>query len=95
MRNRFALATVLCGFAASATAASLDLTVTIPRLDVAEYHRPYVAVWIEREDRSVAANLAVWYQQKPAKDAQSGKMEAGTKWLADLRQCLEAKGVKP
>ncbi|HEX7770127.1 MAG TPA: DUF2271 domain-containing protein [Dokdonella sp.] len=92
MRNRFALATVLCGFAASATAASLDLTVTIPRLDVAEYHRPYVAVWIEREDRSVAANLAVWYQQKPAKDAQSGKMEAGTKWLADLRQWWRRSG---
>ena len=43
----------------SVSAAELALDVEIPRLDVAEYHRPYVAVWIEREDASVAANLAV------------------------------------
>ena len=33
----------------------------MPRLDVAEYHRPYVAIWIENPDQSVAADLAVWY----------------------------------
>ncbi len=92
MRCRFAAIGLSCGLAASASAASLDLTVTIPRIDVAEYHRPYVAAWIEREDRSVAANLAVWYQQKPAKDAQSGKTESGSKWLADLRQWWRRSG---
>jgi hypothetical protein len=50
-----------------ATAAGLTLDVEIPQLDVAEYHRPYVAAWIEREDSSVAANLAVWYQQERGK----------------------------
>ena len=25
------------------------VTITIPRLNVAEYHRPYVAIWVERE----------------------------------------------
>lgn len=63
-----------------ATAADLDLTVQIPRLSVAEYHRPYVAAWIEREDRSVAAQLAVWYAQKDTREG------AGTRWLPDLRQ---------
>lgn|SRR5688500_7274779 len=92
MRIRSASAALLCAVAASASAATLDVTVTIPRMDVAEYHRPYVAAWIEREDRSVAANLAVWYQQKAAKDAQSGKMESGTKWLADLRQWWRRSG---
>lgn len=92
MRHRLIAAALACGFAASASAATLDVTLTIPRIDVAEYHRPYVAAWIEREDRSVAANLAVWYQQKPAKDAQSGKMESGSKWLADLRQWWRRSG---
>jgi hypothetical protein len=51
----------------AADAASLTVDVEIPRLDVAEYHRPYVAVWIEGEDSRVAGNLAVWYQQERAK----------------------------
>lgn len=51
----------------AADAASLAVDVEIPRLDVAEYHRPYVAVWIEDDTRRVAANLAVWYQQERAK----------------------------
>ena len=34
--------------AAPAAAQSIDLTVTIPRLSVAEYHRPYVAIWLEK-----------------------------------------------
>ena len=74
-----ALTVVLGLIAAPAFAATADVTVDIPRMDVAEYHRPYVAVWIEREDRSVAANLAVWYQAKQGKDAQSGKSESGSK----------------
>lgn len=78
-----------------AGAAQLDVSVQIPQLDVAEYHRPYVAVWIEREDRSVAANLSVWYQVKrnapnamapAAVGAKPASAESGTKWLPDLRQ---------
>lgn len=72
-----ALAAVLA--VTPAQGAELDLTVTVPRLDVAEYHRPYVAVWIERPDGSAAANLAVWYDV----DQRNGE---GTKWLKDLRQ---------
>ncbi|TBR40031.1 MULTISPECIES: DUF2271 domain-containing protein [Dyella] len=66
--------------AAPVLAADLNVTVQIPQLDVAEYHRPYTAVWIEREDHSVAAQLAVWYAQKETKEG------AGTKWLPELRQ---------
>lgn len=66
--------------AAPAVAADLNVTVQIPQLDVAEYHRPYTAVWVEREDHSVAAQLAVWYAQKESKEG------AGTKWLPELRQ---------
>lgn len=65
---------------ASAFAGDLEVTIEIPRLQAAEYHRPYVAMWVERPDQTVAANLAVWYDQ------QSSKPEAGTTWLKDLRQ---------
>src|SRR5579859_17159 len=66
--------------AAPAAAADLNVTVQIPQLNVAEYHRPYTAVWVEREDHTVAAQLAVWYAQKESKEG------AGTKWLPELRQ---------
>ena len=33
-----------CALAAPALAAGLDVSVEIPRLNVAEYHRPYVAI---------------------------------------------------
>lgn len=76
---RFAGAAMMLGLAAPTLAADLNLKVAIPRLEVAEYHRPYVAVWIEAEDQSTAAQLAVWYQT-------DSKKEDGTQWLKDLRQ---------
>src|SRR5690606_20326045 len=60
--SRFAL--LLLTFAAAAVqGAELKLSVEIPRLAVAEYHRLYVAAWIERGGRSVVAQLAMGYQQ--------------------------------
>jgi hypothetical protein len=69
------------------SAAELELSVEVPRIDVAEYHRPYVAAWIERADRSVAAQLSVWYQlDRPMPPGAAPRGESGTKWLPDLRQ---------
>ena len=72
--------------ATPAYAATLDVNVEIPKLNVAEYHRPYVAVWIEGADQKVASNLAVWYQMR---DTAEGH---GTKWLPDLRQWWRKSG---
>ena len=69
-----------------AYAAEIDINVEIPKLNVAEYHRPYVAIWIEGADQKVASNLAVWYQMK---DTAEGH---GTKWLPDLRQWWRKSG---
>lgn len=71
--------------ARGAQAAELNVSVEIPRLDVAEYHRPYVAVWIERADQSVATDLAVWYDV-------AKKNQQGTEWLKDLRQWWRRSG---
>ena len=66
--------------ATPALAADLNVTVEIPRLTVAEYHKPYVSIWIENPaDATAAGTLAVWY------DADS-KEDKGVKWLKDMRQ---------
>ncbi len=72
-------------FAAPALAAEMSLSVEIPRLDVAEYHRPYVAIWLEGSGQQHVADLAVWYDLKLA-DAE------GEKWLKDLRQWWRRSG---
>ena len=46
---------------AVASAADLSVSVELPRISSASYHRPYVAVWIEKPDQSTAQTLAVWY----------------------------------
>ncbi len=63
----------------AAPASAGTITVTVPRLTVAEYHRPYVAVWLEPAGGGAARTLAVWY------DVKKGGNEPGTKWLSDLR----------
>ena len=65
--------------ASPAMAADLQLSLEIPRLSVAEYHRPYVAVWIETQDKAAVKTLAVWYDVKM-------KNQEGEKWLKDMRQ---------
>lgn len=79
VRYSIALAALL---GAPAFAAGLSLNIEVPRLNVAEYHRPYVAAWIERPDQSVATTLAVWYDVKNKGNAEG----EGTKWLKDMRQ---------
>ncbi|WP_149539113.1 DUF2271 domain-containing protein [Siccirubricoccus phaeus] len=64
---------------APAMAAELTLNLEIPRLAVAEYHRPYVAIWLERPDQQAVATLAVWYDV-------AKRNQEGEKWLKDLRQ---------
>lgn len=61
-----------------ATAADLSVKFELPRLNVAEYHKPYVAIWVEKADQAVAATLAVLYDVKM-------KNREGEKWLKDLR----------
>ena len=61
-------------------AAEMTIDIEIPQIKVAEYHRPYVAVFVEGADGKAAASLAAWYMMK---DTDEGH---GTKWLPDLRQ---------
>jgi hypothetical protein len=84
MRSFF-LAFPALALAAPAFAADLKLTVEIPRLTVAEYHKPYVAIWVEKPDQTAVANLAVWYDIKL-------KNKEGETWLKDIRQWWRRSG---
>ena len=64
---------------AAPAAAAGTINVTIPQLKVAEYHRPYVAIWLEPAGGGAIRTLATWY------DVKKGGNEPGTKWLSDLR----------
>ncbi|MGX9962911.1 DUF2271 domain-containing protein [Roseomonas sp. F4] len=65
--------------ATPAVAAELRIGIELPRISVAEYHRPYVASWVERPDQTAVATLAVWYDTKL-------RNERGQTWLRDLTQ---------
>ena len=76
-------ATALSGLAflpAAASAQTLDVSITIPKMTAAEYHRPYVAIWLEKPGVA-PRTIAVWYDYDL-----KGKEGEGTKWLRDMRQ---------
>lgn len=85
MKFRASLALGVAALCGQALAADLTVKVDIPQLNVAEYHRPYVALWLENADQGFAANLAVWYDVKK-------KDNGGAKWLKDLRQWWRKSG---
>jgi len=85
MKLRYSIAVGLPLVSVSAMAADLTLKFEIPQLNVAEYHRPYVAAWLENADQKVVANLAVLYDVKK-------KDNAGAKWLKDMRQWWRKSG---
>ncbi|MAT92370.1 MAG: hypothetical protein CME59_07195 [Halioglobus sp.] len=70
-----------------AGARELSLEIEVPRLQVAEYHRPYLAIWVARTDNSVAQHLSVLY------DLDMENQE-GEKWLKDMRQWWRRGGRK-
>lgn len=83
LRITVALGAALAG---PAHAAELSVKLELPRLAVAEYHRPYLAVWLEKAaDQAFAGNLVVWYDLKK-------RDQGGTKWLKDMRQWWRKSG---
>jgi hypothetical protein len=72
------LALTLPLISGGAVAADLSVKFELPQLNVAEYHKPYVAMWIEKADGSIASTLSVLYDVKK-------KDNAGEKWVKDMR----------
>lgn len=70
--------------ATPAIAQTLEVSFTIPRLSVAEYHRPYVAIWIEKEG-APARTLSILYDV-------GKRNNAGAKWVRDVRRWWRVAG---
>ena len=51
---------------------SIELVITIPKINENPYHKPYIAIWLEKPDRSYVTTIALW----------ANDME----WYKDLRQ---------
>ena len=85
MKLRYSIALSIPLVSAAAMASDLALKLEIPQLNVAEYHRPYVALWLESPDQKFVGNLAVLYDVKK-------KDQAGAKYLKDLRQWWRKSG---
>jgi hypothetical protein len=69
----------LAGGLVATPALAGSITVTLPRLPLAEYKRPYVAGWLEPVGGGAPRTVFVWYQLR------KGGNEPGTRWLSDLR----------
>lgn len=72
-------------FAGSSHAEEIALSVEVPQIDVAEYHWPYVAMWLQNVDSGDITNIKVWYQIKESD-------EKGEQWLKDMRQWWRRSG---
>jgi len=83
--KRYMVLVMLLSVSEMSRSGDLSVSVAIPSLNVAEYHRPYVAVWLEQPNQQFVANLAVWYDLKK-------RDNGGTKWLKDLRQWWRKSG---
>ena len=78
MKLHHTLALSLPMISSWAVGAELAVKFEIPQLNVAEYHRPYVAMWLESAGKPAVTNLAVLYDVKK-------KDNGGAKWVKDLR----------
>ncbi len=92
MKNPVKLAILtLAGASLAAPAAEVTLEIEIPQLEVAEYHRPYVAAWIENDQKKFVNNLLVWYQVE-SRHPGGEHGDHGEKWLKDLRKWWRVSG---
>ena len=75
------LLTAVLLLATSVQAADFNIEVTIPDIKSSEYHRPYVAVWVEDSEGKLVEHLSLWYFIKGKAD----NPQEGLKYLKELR----------
>jgi hypothetical protein len=86
MRIRYSAAIgAVLGLPAAIMASEAHVKVEIPPMTATEYHKPYVAIWLENADHTFAGNLAIWYDMK-------ARNNEGTKYLKDIRQWWRKSG---
>jgi len=61
-------------FSSQAAANKLTVDFELPSFDTADYHKPYVAIWVESKEKK--ETLLLWHLTKRKED----------KWLVDIRR---------
>ncbi len=64
----------------SAQAKEMELSFELPSFSTANYHNPYVAIWLESDEKK--QTLLLWHLKKGRKD----------KWLVDIRRWWRKQG---
>jgi len=63
---------LLSGLVLPATASDLEIALQLPKISEGQYHRPYVAVWVEDSSEKSVRLIEIW-REKPD-------------WIKDLRR---------
>ena len=63
---------LLSGLVLPATASELEIALQLPKISEGQYHRPYVAVWVEDSSEKSVRLIEIW-REKPD-------------WIKDLRR---------
>ncbi|ALZ74615.1 DUF2271 domain-containing protein [Rheinheimera sp. F8] len=63
---------LLSGLVLPATASDLEIALQLPKISEGQYHRPYVAVWVEDSSENSVRLIEIW-REKPD-------------WIKDLRR---------
>ncbi len=64
----------------SVSAEQLEVSFELPSFDSANYHKPYVAIWLESKEKK--ETLLLWHLKESEKD----------KWLVDIRRWWRKQG---
>lgn len=79
MRKLFGILALLV-LSTGVNAEQLEVSFELPAFDTANYHKPYVAIWLESKEKT--ETLLLWHLNKKSKD----------KWLADIRRWWRKQG---
>lgn len=80
MIRRLLLGLALIFSCTSIHAKQIEVSFELPSFETANYHKPYVAIWIESPERN--ETLLLWHLNKRSKD----------KWLVDIRRWWRKQG---
>ncbi|GAA4817709.1 hypothetical protein GCM10011365_12540 [Marinicella pacifica] len=73
MKKFISITLIAWSMLATSQVSEFSINIDIPKINVSEYHAPYIATWIENDQGKTVIATSLWYDQQE-------------KWLKDIRQ---------
>jgi len=73
MKKFISINLIVFSMLTTSQAAEFAINIDIPKINVSEYHAPYIATWIENDQGKAVIATSLWYDEQE-------------KWLKDIRQ---------